>query len=178
MYAQAPDPDLGAMTALDPMAPPGHARGVSARVPHIWMVLVVTSLLVAFGTDAARAQIRAFKLTHGHISQLIVDQRAQLARMVRVDADGTEVGGPFTVLVQHRSGPEDQAIDERWAWADSIITCFPASIADPQIRAKAILNDKTGAIQIRRYASGLVIVEPGDGHKQPDPTLLAGPVQE
>jgi hypothetical protein len=106
-----------------------------------------------------------------------VDQDAQLARMIRVDADGQEVGAPFEVLVQHRSGPEDQAIDERWARADSIITCFPASIVDPRIRAKAILNDKAGAIEIRRYAHGIVIIEPVDARKQPEPVLLAGPVQ-
>jgi hypothetical protein len=140
-------------------------------------VLSVACLAVAFCADAARAQVRAFKLTRGHISQLIVDQDAQLARMIRVDADGQEVGAPFEVLVQHRSGPEDQAIDERWARADSIITCFPATIADPQIQAKAILGDKPGAIKIRRYASGIVIVEPVDTLKQPEPVLLAGPVQ-
>jgi hypothetical protein len=32
-------------------------------------------------------------------------------------------------------------------------------------------------IEIRRYASGIVIVEPSKGQKQPDPTSLAGPDQ-
>jgi len=168
MYTQAPNSDH---------PPSNDLRPASTCVRRLVAVLSVACLAVAFCADVARAQVSAFKLTRGHISQLIVDQGAQLARMIRVDARGREVGEPFDVLVQHRSGPEDQAIDERWARADSIITCFPATIEDPQIRAKAILNDKFGAIKIRRYASGIVIVESVDTPKQPEPVLLAGPVQ-
>jgi hypothetical protein len=103
---------------------------------------MVAFLITGFAPDGARAQVRAFKLKKGHLSQLIVDQGAQLVQMVRVDANGIEVGAPFDVLVQHRSCPEDQAIDERWARVDSIITCFPASISNPEIRAKAMFNDE------------------------------------
>lgn len=169
MYTQAPNPDH---------PPSNDLRPASTCVRRLLAVLSVACLATAFCADATRAQVRAFRLTHGHISQLIVDQRAQLARMVRVDARGQEVGSPFDVLVQHRAGPADQAIDARWARVDSIITCFPATIADPQIRAKAILNEKAGAIQIRRYASGVVIVESVGGPEPPEPVLLAGPVQE
>jgi hypothetical protein len=95
--------------------------------------------------------VRAFKLKRGYISQLIIDQGAQIARVARVDATGKDLGVPFDVLVQHRSGPEDQAIDGRWARVDSIITCFPASIADPRIRKKTMFGHETGAIKIRQY---------------------------
>lgn len=168
MYTQAPAENC---TSLN------DRFSAAARIRKMRRVLLTALLMTALCASAARAQVRAFKLQHGHISQLIVDQGAQLTRMVRVDASGQEVGKPFDVLVQHRSGPDDQAIDGRWARVDSLITCFPASIANPKIRAKAILNDEAGAIKIRRYASGIVIVEPGDGRGQPDPALLAGPVQ-
>ena len=168
MYTQAPPENRTS----------SHDRfSATARARRLLTVLSVALLIAGFFANGVWAQVRAFKLQRGHISQLIVDQGAQLARMVRVDASGQEVGTPFDVLVQHRTGPEDQAIDGRWARVDSVITCFPASIEDPQIRAKALFNDEAGPIEMRRYAGGIVIVEPGDGRGQPDPALLAGPVQ-
>lgn len=144
---------------------------------RVAVALLIAPCMIVVCINDACGQVRAFKLMKGHISQLIVDQSAQLARMVQVDADGREVGAPFDVLVQHRSGPEDQAIDARWARVDSVITCFPASIANPAIREKAILSDKRGAVQIRRYASGIVIVEPVDEQAPPEPALLAESAQ-
>lgn len=123
-------------------------------------VLLSMSVLAAGRAETAHAQVRAFKLKQGRISQLIVDQGAQLARMIRVDARGREVGAPFDVLIQHRAGPDSQDIDDRWVQADSLITCFPASIKDPAVRSKAMLNDESGTIKIRRYADGIVVVEP------------------
>jgi hypothetical protein len=124
------------------------------------VVLLTIFSMAAFCANYAHAQVRAFKLKRGHVSQLIIDQGAQLARLARVDANGREVGPPFDVLVQHRSGPEDQAIDDRWTRVDSIITCFPSSIEDPRVRKKTMFSPSTGAIKIRQYADGIVIVEP------------------
>lgn len=164
---------------LDVDCGPASERGAGTlRAQKIVAAVLVASFLMASCcTDAAHSQVRAFKLKDGHLSALIVDQGAQLARMVRVDVRGREVGTPFDVLVQHRSGPEDQDIDDRWARADSIITCFPASIANPKIRAKAILKDKPGAIEIRRYSGGILIVEPTRDRRSA-PALLAGPAQK
>lgn len=130
------------------------------------VVLLSIVLMAAFCTNYVRAQVRAFKLKRGHVSQLIVDQGAQLAQLAKVDATGREIGAPFEVLVQHRSGPEDQAIDDRWTRVDSIITCFPASIEDPRVRKKTMFSPNTGAIKIRRYADGIVIVEPAAADKK------------
>lgn len=130
------------------------------RVQKTLVILFGASLLATLCTDAAHSQVRAFKLKRGHVSQLIVDQEAQIARM-------TEVGVCFDVLLQHRSGPEDQDIDSRWTRVDSIITCFLASIVDPKIRAKAILNDRANAIEIRHYAGGILIIEPTEARIHP-----------
>lgn len=135
-------------------------RFTAVYIQSVLAALLVASVLVIGDTETARAQVRAFKLKQGRISQQVVDRGPQLARMIRVDANGQEVGAPFDVLIQHRAGPESQAIDDRWIQADSLITCFPASLKDPAVRRKAILNGKKGAIKIRRYADGIVIVEP------------------
>jgi len=139
--------------------------------------LLVLLILICQTALSARAhgQVRAYKVQHGHLSPLLIDQGAQWPRLVRVNAAGRAVGRPFDVLVQHRSGPADQDIDERWQRADSLITCFPASIADPAIRAKTILKDKTGAIEIRRYVHGIVVVEPVQVVKKPPDDLSAPP---
>lgn len=88
----------------------------------------------------------------------MVYEEPKLYRLVPVDHRGVAVGDTLQVLIQHRKYPNER-LSDLYKRADVVIACWPSKIPQPEGRRKALLNDHSGRLAIKRIGDVIHVLK-------------------